>query len=218
VIIAIDGPAAAGKSSTAQSVADALGFQHLESGALYRAVTAARLRQGGSPTRWLEADVLKAAQHVTYELIGGRFTPQIDGAQAENELRSAAVTAAVTRIAQMPAVRDWVNARLRDASAFENVVVDGRDMATTVFPDADLKVYLVADPWERARRRLIQRDPRAPSEDEILEETTRIIARDQQDAAQSVPSKDALQIDTTTISQQEQIAQIVAMAKRITKP
>jgi len=90
-------------------------------------------------------------------------------------------------------------------------------MATTVFPGADLKVYLVADPWERARRRLIQRDPRVPSEDEILEEATRIITRDQQDAAQSVPSKDALQIDTTKIPQQQQVAQIVALAKRITK-
>lgn len=217
MIIVIDGPAAAGKSSTAQAVANALGFQHIESGALYRAVTAARLRREGAPARWTDADVLDAAKIVTLESIRGGFAPRLDGADVDDELRSAAVTAAVSRVAQMPGVRAWVNVRLRETAAFQNVVVDGRDMGTTVFPDANLKVYLVADAWERARRRLLQRDQRAPAEDEILEETTRLIARDERDAAQSVPAADALQIDTTKLSQEAQVAQIVALARKKTK-
>jgi cytidylate kinase len=216
VIIAIDGPAAAGKSSTAHGVAAALGFLHLESGGLYRAVAAARLRREGTPVRWTEADVLDAAMSVTFEVARAGFVPHIDGAEVDDELRGAAVTAAVSRVAQMPGVRAWVNSRLREAAAFRNVVVDGRDMGTAVFPEADLKVYLIADPWERARRRLLQRERRAPADDEILEEATRIIARDTHDAAQSHPAHDAIEIDTTSVSQAEQIARIVALAKKKT--
>lgn len=216
MIIAIDGPAAAGKSSTAHGVATALGFVHLESGGLYRAVAAARLRREGTPVRWTETDVLDAANSVTFEEGRIGFAPHIDGVEVDDELRGAAVTAAVTRVAQMPGVRAWVNGRLREAAAFKNVVVDGRDMGTAVFPEADLKVYLVADPWERARRRLLQRERRAPAEEEILEEATRIIARDAHDAAQSHPAQDAVEIDTTRVSQAEQIAQIVALAKKRT--
>jgi cytidylate kinase len=98
------------------------------------------------------------------------------------------------------------------ASAHEDVV-DGRDMGTAVFPDADLKVFLVADPWERARRRLVQRLSRHPTDEEIAEETERLVRRDSLDATQTVQAKDAVQIDTTFLTQAEQVERIVALAR-----
>jgi cytidylate kinase len=115
----------------------------------------------------------------------------------------------------MPSVRQWVNAQLRAAALDHDLVVDGRDMGTAVFPDADLKVYLVADPWERARRRLTQRLARLPSDDEIAEETDRLVHRDAQDATQSVAARDAALIDTTYLTQGEQVERIVALARAV---
>jgi cytidylate kinase len=89
--------------------------------------------------------------------------------------------------------------------------VDGRDIGTVVFPDAALKVFLVADPWERARRRLSERFERRPTEAEIAEETDRLVQRDARDATQTVQAKDAILIDTTTLSQEEQVSRIVAL-------
>src|SRR5438045_124422 len=144
VVIAIDGPAASGKSSTAKWVAERLGMRHVDSGALYRAATAACLRQRGSkdPSAWTEGDVLKAARdHVTLVPAQGGFEPHIDGAQADVELRGAGVTAHVSAVARMDGVRSWVNALVREAAGTAAVVVDGRDMGTAVFPDANLKVF-----------------------------------------------------------------------------
>ena len=91
--------------------------------------------------------------------------------------------------------------------------MDGRDIGTTVFPDAPLKVFLVADPWERARRRLVQRIGRSPTDLEIAEETEALVFRDAQDATQSAPARDAITIDTTTLTQEEQVERIVALAR-----
>jgi cytidylate kinase len=115
----------------------------------------------------------------------------------------------------MPAVRDWVNAQVRKANESYDVVVDGRDIGTVVFPDAALKIFLVAEPGERARRRLLERLNRVPTDDEIAEETGKIVLRDDMDAAQSVRAPDAVVIDTTRLTQAEQIAQIVDMAKKL---
>jgi len=98
-----------------------------------------------------------------------------------------------------------------------DVVVDGRDMGTIVFPDAALKIYLVADPWERARRRLTQQLDRRPSDVEIAEETERLVKRDSRDATQTVQAKDAVLIDTTYLTQPEQVDRIVALAKAVTQ-
>lgn len=213
MVIAIDGPAASGKSSTAKAVASALGLAHLDSGSLYRAVTAARVRRGGASSRWTEAELLDAARDVSLDVSGHEFVPHIDGAEVDDELWSAAVTASVPRVAQMPGVRAWVNARLLEAAAMHKVVVDGRDMGTAVFPNADLKIYLVADAWERARRRLLQRDGREPVDDAIAEEMAVLIERDLRDAKQSEPARDAIVIDTSGITQAEQVARIVALAR-----
>src|SRR5262245_50408750 len=152
IVIAIDGPAASGKSSTAQWVARRLGYFHVDSGSLYRAATAARLATSGKPERWTEKQVVKAASRVSFTERDGAFIPLIDGEPADEALRGTDVTKNVSRVARMPLVRTWVNDQVRQAAEVRDVVVDGRDIGTVVFPEADLKVFLVADPWERARR------------------------------------------------------------------
>lgn len=215
VVIAIDGPAASGKSSTAQWVAGELGFRHVDSGALYRAVTASAIRTGVAAELWSEAFVVAQAERVTLEPTATSFRPRVDGAASDDEIRGAEVTRRVSQVAQMPAVRAWVNARVREVAARSDVVCDGRDMGTAVFPDADLKIFLLADPWERARRRLLQRLSRRPSDEEIAEETDRLVHRDAADATQTVQAKDAIVIDTTYLTQPEQVERIVALARAI---
>jgi cytidylate kinase len=216
VVIAIDGPAASGKSSTAHWVASRLGYRHVDSGALYRAATAAALRAGGDPDTWTEATVLEATKRVSLSPKQTSFAPCIDDQVAEAEIRGSEVTRLVSRVAQMPNVRVWVNALVRKTAERHDVVVDGRDMGTAVFPDATLKIFLIADPWERARRRLTQRIARRPTESEIAEETDRIVQRDAQDATQTVQAKDAVLIDTTSLTQPEQVERIVALARAVT--
>lgn len=220
LVIAIDGPAASGKSSTAQWVASLLGFRHVDSGALYRAATAAALRSGLPPVEWTPTFVLDCARHVSLGTDGSSrettsFTPCIDGAEANEELRGGDVTRHVSRVAQMQVVRAWVNSQVRDVATRYDVVADGRDIGTAVFPDADLKVFLVADSWERARRRLEQQLQRRPTDDEIAEETERLVRRDAADSTQTMQANDAVMIDTTYLTQQEQVERIVALARAV---
>ena len=213
VVVAIDGPAAAGKSSTARLVAERLGLRHVDSGALYRAATALALRGGAPVEAWTGVHVAALAEAVQLEPVDTSFAPAVGEERLDEALRGADVTAAVSRVAQMPEVRQWVNALVQRAAAAHSVVVDGRDMGTVVFPDADLKVFLQADPWERARRRLIQRLLRNPTDLEIAEETERLVQRDARDAVQLVRASDAVVIDTTHLTQEEQVERIVALVR-----
>ena len=217
IVIAIDGPAASGKSSTAQWVAETLGFVHVDSGALYRALTAVVLRGGTDPAGWSEATVLAQAPRVSVQPGGRTVAVCVDGARVDEEIRGGEVTRSVSRVASMPAVRQWVNDQVRATAEGRNIVVDGRDMGTAVFPDAQLKVFLVADPWERAKRRLVQRLGRRPTDDEIAEETDRLVKRDSQDATQTAQAKDAVLIDTTYLTQEEQVERIVALARAVAR-
>ena len=135
MVIAIDGPAASGKSSTAQQVAEKRRYLHVDSGSLYRALTAVTLRDETTGEEWTLRS--SAAQGNRISLRPGRaFLSSIDGALADAEIRGSAVTAHVSLVAQMPEVRVWVNDRVRSAAETQDVVVDGRDMGTAVFPDA----------------------------------------------------------------------------------
>ncbi len=212
-VIAIDGPAASGKSSTAQMVAEKLGFLHVDSGSLYRAATAAILRAEGDAAKWTEESVLQAAQQVELRAARTSFYPVLDDRAIEDEIRGADVTRNVSRVAQMQSVREWVNEKVRAAALSHDVVVDGRDMGTVVFPEADLKIFLVADSRERAARRLRQRG--TPTSERLLDdETIRIRERDALDARQTVPAADAIVIDTTGLTQQEQVEQIVTLSEQ----
>jgi 3-phosphoshikimate 1-carboxyvinyltransferase len=213
LVIAIDGPAASGKSSTAQWVAERLGVRHVDSGAFYRAMTYLALQSGVAPDVWQSDEVLGQAPRVGQRLTARSVLPVIDGEAVDEALRDSPVTRHVSRIAQMTPVRLWVNEQVRKAAASSDVVVDGRDIGTAVFPDANLKVFLVADPWERARRRLIQRLGRRPTDPEIAAETEALVARDALDETQSAPARDAITIDTTSLTQEEQVDRIVALAK-----
>jgi cytidylate kinase len=215
LVIAIDGPAASGKSSTAKWVAERLGIGHADSGALYRAATEVRLRHAGDLVSWTEESVLAAASAISLARGSTSFEVLIDGARADEALQGTAVTANVSTVAKMPRVRAWVNERMRECARHQAIVVDGRDMGTVVFPDAPLKVFLVADSWERARRRLTQRLGRSPRDDEIAAETEELVRRDAKDATQTQQAADAVLIDTTYLTQEEQVDRIVALAKAL---
>jgi cytidylate kinase len=213
MVIAIDGPAASGKSSTAQWVARRLGFFHVDSGSLYRALTAVQLQVEPTVDRWTEDTVVAHADRVSFAPAERTFVPLLNGKEADDVLRGTQVTLHVSKVAVMPRARAWVNEQVRGAAKMRDVVVDGRDMGTAVFPDAELKVFLIADPWERARRRLIQRLGRQPADEEIAAETEQIVKRDAKDATQTVQAADAVLIDTTSLTQEDQVERIVALAK-----
>ena len=216
MIVAIDGPAASGKSSTAKWVAERLGFRHVDSGALYRAATALALRTGVPPEAWDAAHVVANVGAIELRPSASSFDVYVGGDSLEATMRGPEVTRAVSRVAQMGAVRAWVNDQVRRAAAGHSVVVDGRDIGTAVFPDAELKIFLVADPWERARRRLVQQLGRRPTDEEVAEETGRLVQRDARDQTQTVQASDAVLIDTTYLTQPEQVERIVALARAVT--
>ena len=218
VVIAIDGPAASGKSTTAAAVARELGALHLDSGALYRALTAVALAPGHTDPEHL----LQRAELRRLELreAGGALVPFLDDRDAEPLLRTAEVNALVSEISAWPAVRDWVNARLRNAAARGRgrpLVLDGRDIGTVVFPAAPVKVFLTATPEARARRRLLQRGG-DPDEEEVAREAALLAERDRRDAARPVAplrrAEDAVLLDTTLLDFAEQVGEIVRLARR----
>lgn len=213
LVVAIDGPAASGKSSTAKWVARELHLRHVDSGSLYRAATAAALRAQPDSAQWTEAAVLAAAAPI--HLVPGEttFHPHLGDEDLEQAIRGKEVTAHVSQVAQMPGVRAWVNRQVQAAAEGHAIVVDGRDMGTAVFPQARVKVFLVADPWERARRRLVQRLQRQPEDSEIAVEVDALVQRDLKDEAQTQQAKDAVLIDTTYLTQEEQVDRIVALAR-----
>jgi cytidylate kinase len=212
-VIAIDGPAASGKSSTAAAVARELGALQLDSGALYRALTVVALELEGAPPD--APRTIAAAERRRLELreAGGALVPFLDGQDAEPHLRSPEVDARVSEVSAWPALREWVNARLRaEARNARVLVLDGRDIGTAVFPDAPLKIFLTATPEARARRRLLQRG--LPAEGAELErEAARLAERDRLDSGRPVaplrPAPDALILDSTGLDFEEQVGEIV---------
>ena len=222
-IVAIDGPAASGKSTTARAVADALGFEHIDSGALYRAVTLIALESPEPPERWRAEELVAQAAARGVSLArpgagaGGALDVVVQGESVGPRLRGDAVTREVSRVAAMGPVREFVNRLIRSATPDGGVVLDGRDIGTVVFPDAEVKVFLVAHPEERARRRLAERG-RAPDPQDIRVEAEALVRRDDRDASRDVAplarAEDAVLVDTTASTFEEQVQAIVDLAKR----
>ena len=228
-VIAIDGPSASGKSTTARAVAEALGFAHLDSGALYRGVTLVALREAGrrgrpgeDPLTVLDPEtILRTAEDrgLMLQPDGAGFAAYLEGEPVDAAIRTHDVTARVSAVSAVPVIREWVNTRLRAmVRAGRQVVVDGRDIGTVVFPDADLKIFLTATPEARAGRRVNQRglavDPaRLEAEAEAL------AARDHADSSRQVAplrsAGDAVRLDTTTMRFDEQVKAIVELARPI---
>ncbi len=224
-VIAIDGPAASGKSSTAALVARRLGWAHLDSGALYRALTLAALDSlgewgVGSGTPWPAQRIVGLAEDlpVRLVLVGDEFRPEVAGVDVEQAIRSERVTRHVSAVAAIPEVRAWVNAQQRGAAAQHpgGVVVDGRDIGTVVFPEAPLKVFLTATPDERARRRLSQRG-QALEGDVVRRESRALSARDEADSTRPVaplkPAQDAVLLDSTALTLEQQVARVAELAR-----
>lgn len=215
-VIAIDGPAASGKSSTAAAVAAALDLTHIDSGSLYRTLTWMAVRDRLADPSAIIAVADAAGIALVPE--GRSLAVRVAGQVVEDAIRSDPVTAHVSVVAAMPTVRDWVNHRLRDAVvALGGGVMDGRDIGTVVFPDAPLKVFLTASPAARADRRLRQRSGGSDPAPEILAlEAAALTERDRLDAERAVAplrqDPGALVLDTTTMSFPEQVSQIVAWA------
>lgn len=222
-IVTLDGPAGSGKSSTAKAVAARLGFQHLDSGALYRALTFALLESGLPEERWAElteADLL--ALQVSVEPTESGFDVFVSGRAVGDELRSQRVTSRVARLASLRASRACLMALQRAAGAHGKLVADGRDMGSVVFPDAEVKVYLVADLTERARRRLRDEGVRVPTDRDVAAQSGVIAERDRHDSEREFsplrkPEASHL-IDTTRLSFENQVKLIVSLVKRLTPP
>ena len=216
-VVAIDGPAGSGKSTTAQAVAERLGLPHLESGALYRALTLAALDRE-TPFEGQRLVGLARSLPVRLALIGEQFTPEVAGIDVSGPIRSERVTSEVSRLAAIAEVRAWANAELREAVRRhpKGAVLDGRDMGTVVFPDAAVKVFLTATPEERARRRLRQ-EGRGSDTGAIRAETEVLRARDHADSTRAVAplrrAEDAVLLDTTGMPFAEQVERIVGLAR-----
>jgi cytidylate kinase len=222
-VVAIDGPAGSGKSTSARAVAEALGFVHLDSGALYRAVTLVALELPEPPDAWRPEALADRARRkgVAMVVTGGSGARHgevtIGGVSGGERLRSEAVTREVSRVAAMPAVRAFVNEILRALAREGGVVLDGRDIGTAVFPDAEVKVYLVADPGERARRRLLERGRRADAAALRTEEDA-LTRRDDYDSRRDVAplaqAPDAVLLDTTRLRVDEQVEAVVDLVRQ----
>ena len=208
MVIAIDGPSGAGKGTLARTVADRLGYRHIDTGAVYRAV-AWKAQQDGLP---LDDDEVVAAladrSHV--EQTDGRI--MIDGFDVTREIRTPAIDRAATSVARLPKVRETLVRQFRDDGKGGAVVMEGRDIGTVVFPDADLKFYIDASPEERARRRAS--DPAHTGGQGSLELVqSDIAARDKSDSTRSVAplarASDAIYIDTTTLPIEDVVNEVL---------
>jgi cytidylate kinase len=199
MIVAIDGPAGAGKSTVARTLATRLGFRYLDTGAMYRALTWLALEEGASLDDGAALGGLARRDPVSFE--GDRVF--IHGEDVTEEIRLPRIDRIVSSVARHPDVREVMRERQRELGAHGDAVIEGRDIGTVVCPEADVKVYLVADAAERARRRVADRP-------EIGEEAlaTDLRLRDERDAAQMKAAPDAEEIDTTELSIDEVVDRI----------
>lgn len=207
MVIAIDGPAGAGKSTVSRAVAAALGFTYLDSGAMYRCVALAGLERGADLDDGAAMEEL--ARSLAIELDGDRVG--LDGADVSAAIREPATTEAASRVSVHPGVREGMVARQRDLIATGRYVAEGRDIGTVVSPDSPLKVFLTASPEERARRRAAQT---GEDEAEVLAAQDERDRRDETREHSALrAADDAVELDTTGLSLDEVVARIVELAR-----
>lgn len=202
MIVAIDGPAGSGKSTVAKQVAQDLGFKYLDTGAMYRSVAYRALQEGMD----LDSDAYVAiAQEEAIEFgNAGPRSVSIGGQDVTDAIRTKEVDLAVGRVSANPAVREALTAQQRAIAQREDIVMEGRDIGTVVFPDAEVKVFLTASAEERARRRSLQNRWRGVGETDEKAILTDIIRRDELDSSRDVAplraADDARALDTTGMS------------------
>jgi len=217
LVIAIDGPAGAGKSTVAQKVAARLGLNYVDSGATYRATALKVLQAGLAPDD--EQAVARLIAPMDIRIITDGLQPRvsIDGQDVTDQIRTPEVTLASAQVSRLPEVRAKLMAVQRSCVAGRGVVMEGRDIGTVVFPDAPLKIFLKADAVERARRRLKQDSKKGRSA--TLEQTAgEITLRDQLDAERKISpllaAPDAHQIDSTNLVADQVVEEILDLARR----
>jgi cytidylate kinase len=197
LIIAIDGPSGAGKGTVARAVAARLEYRHLDTGAMYRAVAWKALREGIDLTN--EEGVAALAARVPFVLEEGRVV--IDGDDVTRAIRTPEIDRAATMVARLPAVRRVLVSRQRDIGAGGAIVMEGRDIGTVVFPDADVKIYLDASPEERARRRASDPAHAASASRALTDVATALAERDRNDSTRAdsplARASDAILVETT---------------------
>jgi cytidylate kinase len=203
VIVAIDGPAGAGKSSVARALATRLGFKYLDTGAMYRALTWLALHEGVPLDDGPGLRALAAANPVSF---GESGTVSIANVDVTRGIREPEIDAAVPVVARHPEVREVMRSRQRQLGRSGDSVIEGRDIGVVVVPDAEVKVWLVADPAVRARRRHAERE--GLGVEELAEELRR---RDERDAVNTHKAQDAVEVDTTELTLDEVVDRVTAL-------
>jgi len=205
MIVAIDGPAGTGKSTVARLLAERLGFRYLDTGAMYRALTWLAIRRGLPLDRGDELAALAAEHPVSFDERGRVF---VDGADVTSSIRKPDIDRLVPVVARHSPVREVMRERQRALGAEGNVVIEGRDIGTVVAPQAEVKVYLVAETAVRAQRRVADRP--GIGADALA---TDLRLRDERDAVNMRPSPEAVEIDTTHSTAEEVVDRIEALVR-----
>ena len=208
MIVAIDGPAGAGKSTVARALAERLGFRYLDTGAMYRALTWLAMRRNLDLTN---ADAITQLAQEEFVRFDDADRVWIDGADVTASIRKAEIDRMVPVVARYPGVRDVMRDRQRELGREGDVVIEGRDIGTVVAPDAAVKVYLVADQDVRAQRRAAERP--GIGADALA---TDIKKRDSKDAERMQPAEDAVEIDTTNLEVADVVDRIAALVNEYT--
>lgn len=216
-IIAIDGPAGSGKSSTAREVAKRINFTYIDTGAMYRAVTLLVIEKNIDIN-----DVEKIAEEaknldINFQWINGEHHTFLGDRDVSKKIRTSEVANLVSPVSVIPAVREYLAALQREMGKTENIVMEGRDIGTNVFPNADLKFFMIADVRVRAQRRI--KDYQKVGQDVDIEEIVKIIEkRDKIDSSREhsplKKASDAIEIDTTLLTFDEQVNKIVEIIQK----